>query len=73
MVKFEFKPNMWINQDAPPSYRPAAPVIDGTTVGTNPAGANGGGTARSGRPLPVQAGGLASLVEAVERLVPNLP
>jgi hypothetical protein len=51
---------MWTNQNVPPSYRPAAPTADNTTVSTDPTGSNEGSTARPGRPPPVQAKGPAS-------------
>jgi hypothetical protein len=65
-VKFEFKRNTWINQDAPSSYRPVAPTSGGITVGTNPANPNTESTTRPGRPLPLHVEGpLAQLAQAV--------
>jgi hypothetical protein len=47
---------MLTNHDAPPSYRPTAPVAGGT----DSTDSNEGGTARLEPPIPVQASGHAS-------------
>jgi hypothetical protein len=39
---------MWTNQNAPPSYRPAAPTADNTAVSTDPTSSNEGSAARPG-------------------------
>jgi hypothetical protein len=51
MVRFEFKRNMWTNQEVTPRYRLPALVIDGTAQ----AGSNTDDTARPGRPVALPA------------------
>jgi hypothetical protein len=56
MDKFEFKQNMWTNQEVTPRYSPPAPSACGTTIGTGRAGPSTGGNVRPSLPRALQAG-----------------